>query len=84
MYAKNIWLDASKEKIESIMEFCEQYKDYISKGKTERVCVEESIKIAEAHGYKNLKEVKEVKAGDKVYLVNILQERCVEINKEDF
>ena len=36
MYAKNIWLDASKEKIESIMEFCEQYKDYISKGKTER------------------------------------------------
>ena len=71
MYAKNIWLDASKEKIDSIMEFCEQYKDYISKGKTERVCVEESIKIAEAHGYKNLKEVKEIKAGDKVYLVNL-------------
>lgn len=71
MYAKNIWLDASKEKIESIMEFCEQYKDYISKGKTERVCVEESIKIAEAHGYKNLKNVKEIKAGDKVYLVNL-------------
>ena len=71
MYAKNIWLDASEEKVKSIMEFCEQYKEYITKGKTERVCVEESVKIAEAHGYKNLKEVKELKAGDKVYLVNL-------------
>ncbi len=71
MYSKNIWSVASDEKVKLIMEFCEEYKDYISKGKTERVCVEESIKIAEAHGYKNLKEASKIKAGDKFYLVNL-------------
>ncbi|MBR2891937.1 MAG: aminopeptidase [Bacilli bacterium] len=71
MYAKNIWLDANEEKVNSIMEFCEKYKEYITVGKTERVCVEESVRIAEEHGYKNLKDVSSLKAGDKVYLVNL-------------
>ena len=71
MYSKNIWLEASEEKVNKIMEFNEGYKKYISLGKTERVCVELSVEIAEQHGYKNLKEATSIKPGDKFYLVNL-------------
>ena len=37
MYSKNIWKDASPEKIQAIMEFNEDYKKYITVGKTERL-----------------------------------------------
>ena len=47
MYAKNIWKNASPEKVTAIMDFNEGYKEYISLGKTERLCVDETIKIAE-------------------------------------
>ena len=71
MYAKNIWKNASAEKVEAIMSFNEGYKEYISKGKTERLCVDETIKIAEANGYVNMQNASSVKAGDKFYLVNM-------------
>ena len=71
MYGKNIWLEANEEKVNKIMEFNEGYKKYISLGKTERVCVELSVEIAEQHGYKNLKQATSIKPGDKFYLVNL-------------
>ena len=71
MYAKNIWKNASLEKVTAIMDFNEGYKEYISKGKTERLCVDETIKIAEENGYVNLQEAKSAKPGDKFYLVNM-------------
>ena len=71
MYAKNIWKNASPEKVEAIMNFNEGYKEYISKGKTERLCVDESIRIAEENGYVNLENAKSAKPGDKLYLVNM-------------
>ena len=70
MYSKNIWKNANDEKVQSIMEFCEGYKDYITKGKTERLCVKEAVKLAEEKGFKNIKEFKSLKEGDKVYVVN--------------
>ena len=71
MYSKNIWLEANEEKVNKIMEFNEGYKKYISLGKTERVCVELSVEIAEQHGYKNLKQATSITPGDKFYLVNL-------------
>ena len=71
MYAKNIWKNASPEKVTAIMDFNEGYKEYISKGKTERLCVDETIKIAEENGYVNLQDAKSAKPGDKFYLVNM-------------
>lgn len=70
MYSKSIWEKASNQKIEAIMNFCEGYKNFITVGKTERICVKEALKEAESKGYKNLVTLKEVKAGDKVYLIN--------------
>lgn len=70
MYAKNIWKDISDEKKESIRIFAEQYKDYLTVAKTERLAVREAIAVASAHGFKDVAQVKEVKPGDKLYEVN--------------
>ena len=53
------------------MTFNEGYKNYITKGKTERLCVSETVKLAMAHGYKELNEVDILKPGDKVYVTNM-------------
>ena len=70
MYAKNIWKDISDEKKESIRIFAEQYKDYLTAAKTERLAVREAIAVASAHGFKDVAQVKEIKPGDKLYEVN--------------
>ena len=68
MYSKNVW--NKYESHEEIMKFAEDYKAFISKGKTERLCVEESVRLAKEKGYVDIKEVKSLKEGDKVYAVN--------------
>lgn len=70
MYAKNAWKKYTCEQFKEVMSFNDDYKQFISVGKTERACVKESIKIAEAHGFKNIKEFKTIKTGDLVYATN--------------
>jgi aspartyl aminopeptidase len=48
----------------------DDYKDFLSKGKTERLCVELSVKEAEANGFKELSTYSSLKKGDKVYVTN--------------
>ena len=71
MYAKNAWEKYNERQIKEMMNFNEGYKDFITKGKTERLCVKEAVKKAMAAGYKNLNDViknnEVLKAGDKVY-----------------
>lgn len=68
MYSKNVW--NKYDNYDEIMKFNEDYKDFISKGKTERLCVSLSVDLAKKHGFKNISEVKTLKSGDKVYAVN--------------
>ena len=70
MYRKNAWEKYNGKEKKEVFAFAEEYKDFISKGKTERLAVKEAIKRLEANGFKKLEEVKEVKAGDRVYLIN--------------
>ena len=70
MYAKNAWEKYDDNQIKEIMDFNELYKDFISKGKTERACVTESVKLASEKGFKELKEYSNLKPGDKVYVTN--------------
>lgn len=70
MYSKNIWKDATQEKINAMMQFCEEYKNYITVGKTERLCVAQTLELVKQKGYQDLNSVKTVQPGDKVYLVN--------------
>ena len=69
MYAKNAW-KKYEDSVEEVFDFCEGYKDYISVGKTERLCVEEAKRLAETKGFKPLESFKTLKAGDKVYAIN--------------
>ncbi len=70
MYKKNIWKDANENKVNDIMSFNEDYKDFISYGKTERLCVDKAVSIAEGYGFKSIDNYKELKAGDRVYFTN--------------
>ena len=66
MYAKNTW-EKYKDNLNEVMEY---YKDYISKNKTERACVKDSIRLAEEKGFKSLDSFETLKPGDKVYVNN--------------
>lgn len=72
---KNAWLKYTGDKKEEVFKFCEGYKEYMSLSKTERESIQEAIKLAEAKGYKNLKDIiknkESLKFGDKVYMNNM-------------
>ena len=54
---KNAWLKFDDAKKQEIFHFCEGYKKYISDCKTERESIKEAISLAEAKGYRDLKNV---------------------------
>ena len=70
MFKKNIWKNASNEKFNDIMTFGDDYKDFLSFGKTERLCVNKAVELSTAKGFKQLQDYKSLKAGDKVYFTN--------------
>lgn len=75
MERENAWKSCNKQTVKEIFGFCEGYKKFISECKTERECTRRSIKMAEEHGYRNLKEIiaakETIKSGDKVYADNM-------------
>lgn len=77
MYNKNAWEKYSDAELKDLMAFCEEYKEYITKGKTERLCVELSEKLAQEKGFIPLSDAKELKTGDKVYAINKNKNICV-------
>ncbi len=70
MYNKNAWSKYDEKSLADLMKFNEGYKDFISYGKTERLCVKKSIEIAEKYGFKDIKTFSVLKPGDKVYVTN--------------
>jgi len=77
MYKKNAWAKYEAKELNELMSFCEDYKDFISTCKTERECVAYTIKEIEKLGFKNYKDLKSLKAGDKVYATNKDKNICV-------
>ena len=74
MERKNAWKTYSAEQLDELHYLCEGYKAYISDNKTERECCDSAVEMAREAGYVELGEAiaagKELKAGDKVYVVN--------------
>ncbi|MCI5745592.1 MAG: aminopeptidase [Erysipelotrichaceae bacterium] len=68
MYNKNVW--KKYEKHDEIFSFNEDYKDFLSACKTERLCVAKSVKLAKEKGFVDIKDVKKLLPGDKVYATN--------------
>lgn len=60
--------NASRDK--KIYNFCEGYKNFIGKAKTERVYVKDTIKVLESNGYKEFSRDMKIKKGDKIYFNN--------------
>lgn len=70
MYRKNAWEKYTKDELNKVFLFNEEYKEFLSKGKTERKCVEISLDIAKKNGFKDISEFDSLKPGDKVYFTN--------------
>jgi len=68
---KNAWLKYSKKQVKELEDLNGEYRQFISKCKTERECVREVIAMAEALGYRDLAKVKNVSAGDRLYANNM-------------
>lgn len=67
--SQNGWEEKPNDK-EKIMNFAEEYINFINKAKTERECTKEFKKILTEHGFQNIKDIQNIKAGDKVYYIN--------------
>ena len=75
MERKNAWSKYTSEKdVKKVMEFGEEYRQFLSACKTERECVAFFVEKAKEAGYLDLNDViangKKLKAGDRVYAVN--------------
>lgn len=72
---ENIWTTYDERQLAELNEISEKYKECLNAGKTERECVELSIRMAEETGYRNISDVmaagEKLGAGDKVYAVNM-------------
>lgn len=72
---QNIWTTYNENELKELQDITDRYKSCLDAGKTERECVELSIRMAREAGYRSLKDVmeagKSLKAGDKVYAVNM-------------
>lgn len=75
MEQTNAWKDYSEKQLAELETLCTEYRDFLSRGKTERECAVLTVNMAEAAGYKNLDRIIEdgsaVKPGDKVYAQNM-------------
>lgn len=74
MERKNAWNTYGEQDLEELCQVTEEYRRFISEGKTERECVKLTVELAEKAGYisleKAMEQGKTLKAGDKVYAVH--------------
>ncbi|MGI6177925.1 MAG: aminopeptidase [Eubacterium sp.] len=87
MERKNLWESYSKKELTSLNALSEDYKAFITKAKTERLCVSESVKLAEAKGFVDIEAAREagkkLKAGSKFYAQHMNKTMVVGIVGKD-
>lgn len=66
----NVIEKLTDSEISEMEKLCSDYRVFLDRGKTERECIDITIEMAEKQGFKNIDEVLELKAGDKVYKIN--------------
>ena len=67
MKEENLWLKYEADELDALEKVCGDYRAFLDAGKTERECVSEIIRQAEAKGYQNLYTAQTLQPGDKVY-----------------
>ena len=72
---KNVWSEANQKKVKAIDTFAKEYREFLDNGKTERECTDLIVNEIEKAGFVELKKLidsnKKLKAGDKIYAVNM-------------
>ena len=75
MEKKNAWTGYKAKELKELEKLNSAYKDFITAAKTERRCVSELTRLAEAEGYRSLSDVVreggEIRPGDKLYAVHM-------------
>ena len=73
MEKKNTWETYDSKHLKKLEKLCDEYREFLDNGKTERECVDTIVNAVEAAGYQELdaliKKGAALKAGDKVYSV---------------
>ncbi len=64
---ENGWKSLNRQQRQEIIDFCEPYKTFLDKGKTEREFVLESQKLAEENGFEDALSKSSLNPGDKVW-----------------
>ena len=54
----------------AMADYCAKYMDFLQKGKTERLCADLTVKLAEENGFVQYKRGMALKTGDKIYSLN--------------
>ena len=73
MERRNAWLSYTEAEEKELESVAKAYRNFLDLGKTERECITQIVKEAEAAGYESLEakiaKGESLKAGDKVYTV---------------
>ena len=73
MDRKSLWEVYDDSQLQELEKLSADYRMFLDKGKTERECIRETVKMAKEAGYRDLKEILEsgetLKTGDGVYAV---------------
>ena len=64
----NAWTQYTEADIQQLEATAADYRAFLDSGKTERECVKEAIRRAEAKGFQELKKTERLLPGDKVYV----------------
>lgn len=67
---KKVFEEMSTDERREMLDMCDEYREFLDNGKTERECVNIAIKMAEENGFVPFCQAENLKAGDRVYFVN--------------
>jgi len=70
MYNKYAFEKYENEKMKVVFDFGEDYKEFLSRSKTERLFTKNAAELAQKFGFRDLKDCKSLKPGDKVFVNN--------------
>ncbi len=68
MERANAWTTYDAATEAEVMDLGSAYRAFLDQSKTERECAAETIRRAEAAGYRNLDDVETLRPGDRVYV----------------
>ncbi|WP_313345239.1 aminopeptidase [Sedimentibacter sp.] len=65
-----IWEKLNNDERTEVFAIGDDYRKFMDASKTERLSIKEIVKRAEANGFVNFENIKEVRQGDKIYYIN--------------